>query len=274
MHEAGATWFFSRWALGYHVSDDGEAAAAATRPSNPFRDPRPSEERFAPALANLATLERRHAGHDGVARFCRQVRADVVEICHPPPVVGVEIGAGYPFDWPFRRLHRPWPGGLPLEEILERLAYAAKLGAKSLYLLGGDVALRPERGTILEAAVARGAREIAFETTAIPLARPGAAALLREQGATSAVVEVLAGLGHPVRSREVEAGVAALRDAELRPGAKVVLGADERRALSDARKWLETLGLPLRSVVVLAPRAERWVREEVEDGVEVDVRRE
>ena len=270
LHDAGALWIFSRWALGYHLSDQAQAAPGEV-PRNPFRDPTPDPERFAPVLENLEILERRHMGHDGVAAFCAQIRSDAAEICDPPPVVGVELGAPLPFDWPFpRRLHQRRPGGLPLVEILERLRYASALGARSLYLLGGDVALRPELLTILDRARAE---EITLETTAIPFADDGGelAELSRARGVTGAVIEVLAGGGHPQRDPAVQLGVEALERASIRLGAKLVLGEDDRGAFAEARRWIDQLGLPLDSVVVLAPRAASWVEGELGHDVEVEV---
>lgn len=271
LHEAGALWICSRWALGYHLSDDVEALEGGA-PRNPFRDPSPKAERFAPALQNLETLERRHPHHDGVAAFCAQVRSDAEEICHPPATVGVEVGAPSPVDWPFaKRVHLPWPGGLPLEEILERLDYAAKLGASSLYLLGGDVALRPELLDIL-ARARQIADEITLETTSIPFASDGALARrAAHRGLTGAVIEVLAGCGHPRRSDEVARGVEALRAADIRVSAKLVLGRDDRGAFARAVDWIQALALPLESVVTLTPTAAEWLAEKLGHDVEVEV---
>ncbi len=272
LHEAGALWICSRWALGYHLSDDAEAFDGAA-PRNPFRDPSPRAERFAPALQNLESFARRHSGHEGVAAFCAQVRSDAEEICNPPAIVGVEIGAPSPFDWPFaERIHQPWPGGLPLEEILERLDYAAKLGASSLYLLGGDVALRPELLAILERAQ-EVAGEVTLETTAIPFGSDDGALArkVERRGLTGAVIEVLAGCGHPRRRDEIARGVEALRATDIRLSAKLVFGHDDRAAFAKEVDWIQGFGLPLDSVVVLAPSAAGWLADELGHDVEVEV---
>lgn len=271
LHDAGARWIFSRWALGYHIADEQEVRHS-NAPRNPFRDPEPDRDRFDAALENLATLEGLHPDHTGVTGFCDQVRADVEEICDPPDVVGIEVGADTPVDWPFlQRLHKAWPGGLSSEEILERLAYAHKLGARSIYLLGGDVALRKELPRILDVARDLGVEDVTIETTGIPFARPGAAEELVGSGLSAAVIEILAGLGHPRRLDEVRDGVAALRDAGVRLGSKVVLGHDDRESLTRALAWVDTLELPLFSVVLLARDAEDWVRREVGTDVEVEL---
>jgi hypothetical protein len=249
-----------------HVEDPGDSVVHDEDPiRNPFRDPEPRAERFDGVLRNLATLERRHAGHEGVAAFCAQVRADVAEICDPPDTVGAEVGAVDAVEWPFgsaHRLRRACPGGLPLEEVLERLAYAAKLGARALYLLGGDVALRPGLGEILEAARARGARDVTIETTAIPFAGPGEARrLARQRLFHAAVIDVLVGAGHPLRQPEVERGVAALREAGMRLSARLVLGGDDRAALGHAVDWVRDLGLEVTSAVALDAAAATVVRE-------------
>jgi peptidoglycan/xylan/chitin deacetylase (PgdA/CDA1 family)/GT2 family glycosyltransferase len=270
LHDAGARWVFSRWVLGYHMA--GPLTHGEDPVRNPFRDPEPGSERFAGVLRNLDALERRHRGHAGVAAFCAQVRADVEEICAPPDTVGVEVGADDAIDWPFApasRLRRARPGGLPLEEVLERLAYAEKLGARAAYLLGGDVALRPELSEILEAARARGLRDVTIETTAIPLARPGAARRLARQGLLSAaVVEVLVGAGHPARQAAVARGVAALREAGVRLSARLVVGTGDPGALGRALDWVRELGLPISSVVALDPDIAARAREIL--GVEVE----
>ena len=270
LHQAGAQWIFSRWALGYHLSDEAEENEGRP-PRNPFRDRCPREERFAKVLENLGLLETRHPGNRQVAGFCSQVRADVDEICHPPSVVGVEVGADDPFEWPFPRLGKRHPGGLPLQEILERLAYAEKLGASSLYLLGGDVATRVELPEILDAAVSRGAREISIETSALPFARVALAEELAGRGLSSAVVEVLAGCGHPRRDEAVGRGVAALRRAQISVGAKIVLGENDPKTLATALDWVDELGLTLYSVMLLEKDALDWVRSAVTDAVEVEV---
>jgi len=195
----------------------------------------------------------------------------VDEICAPPAVVGVEVGAGYPFEWPFRRLHRSWPGGLPYEEIRERLAYAAKLGATELYLLGGEVALRPELPALLEEARRLGARRITLETTAFPFSEPVYAQRLKHLGLTVGVVEVLAGSGHPERRDEVARGVVALREAGVSLSAKLVLGQDDRPAFQAALAWIEALELRLDTMVLLDPSDEGWVRGEVGPDVEVEL---
>ena len=271
LHEAGASWIFSRWALGYHLADETESPGRGA-PRNPFRDARPSRERFVGALENLSRLEARHEGHAGVASFCAQVRADIDEICDPPNTLGVEVGAGSPFEWPFeRRLHQPAPGGLPLEEILDRLAYASKLGVRSLYFVGGDVALRRDLPRILDVARDHGVTDMTIETTAMTLGATGAASTLASRGLSAAVVEVLAGEGHPRCDEAVAEGVAALRSAGVRLGAKLVLGADDRAAFDRAMTWIRSLELALYSVVLLDPVAETWVRTMVDSEVEVEV---
>jgi len=271
-HDANALWIFSRWALGYHLSDQAEVACDVA-PRNPFRDLRPTTERFSPALSNLETLRRLHPGHAGVASFCEQIASDAEEICHPPAWVGVEIGAALPFDWPFaRRIHKAWPGGLPLMEILERLGYAEKLGVRSLYLLGGDVALRPELLEILEAA-SQHADDVTLETTGIPFGNDGVrlAGQCSDAGMTAAVIEILAGRGHPHDSKRAVRGVASLRSAGIDLSAKLVVGQDDRSAFERACRWAAELRVPIDSALVIDAPSATWVSSSLGNGVEVEV---
>ncbi|MBN2495921.1 MAG: glycosyltransferase [Deltaproteobacteria bacterium] len=267
LQRAGATWVFSRWALGYHMADAEQADA---RPSNPFRDPAPSPERFAPVLANLDTLAGRHPDDGAIWAFCERLRADVAEIGSPPETIGVECGAPYPFDWPFVRLHARHPGGRSFEAICDRLAYARKLGARGLYLLGGDVLMRGDIEPILAQAAQCGAERITAESTAAPLAASGTARRLRRAGLTGVEVELLAGgdfprpvrLGRRARVTEpglddVAAGVALGREAGLALGAKLVLGEPSEAALERGLARVEALQIELHSAVLCVEEVRR-----------------
>jgi len=132
LHSAGANFVFSRFALGYHLADPEPLPL-----SNPFRDPSPSPAVFAGVQANLATLAERHRGHAGVEAFCASVRSDIEEICGRPYTVGVSIGG---------------PGGFSVQRILDRVAYARRVGAREIYLLGPGVAERDDLDLVARAA--------------------------------------------------------------------------------------------------------------------------
>jgi glycosyltransferase involved in cell wall biosynthesis len=139
LNEVGARWYFSRFALGYHLADTQAAV-----PSNPFRRERPRPADFEGVLTNLRRIEERHGAAAG---FVASVRDDITEICSRPQTVGVEMGAPEPESWPFPSLLQP--GGVELHRILDRVAYAERIGATQLYLLGGDVAAHPDLGRVL-----------------------------------------------------------------------------------------------------------------------------
>ena len=158
LHGAGARWTFSRFALSYHLAEPDEGPT-----SNPFRDPAPTPDKFAGVLRNLATLESRHPGHGGVQRFVASVRSDIDEICSRPWTVGVRVDG---------------PGGFSTWQILDRIAYARRVGAKELYVLGPGVAARDD--VEVWVAAARGAGlAVALEVDAESLDAGHADALRR-----------------------------------------------------------------------------------------------
>lgn len=154
LHRAGAQWIFSRFALGYHVVDPSEPA-----PRNPFRRATPVREDFAGFLSNLEVLRTRHASDPAVASYVEHTLRDIDETCSRPNTVGIEFGGAATVWPPFHgRLHKLAPGGVPTEELLDRVAYAVKVGAKRLWLLGGEPAEHPGFLSVLEAAHAGGLR--------------------------------------------------------------------------------------------------------------------
>jgi GT2 family glycosyltransferase len=169
LHRAGFPFVFSRFAVGFHLVD-----AAEGPPRNPFRAPSPTRERFAGYEKNLATLATLHPNDAAITRFVAQAHADIDETCGRPDTVGVEFGGACPLECPFHReIHRCQPGGLDTHDLLDRLAYALKVGARALYLLGGDPAGHPGFLDLIRAARAGGIRRITTETTALPFALEG-----------------------------------------------------------------------------------------------------
>jgi peptidoglycan/xylan/chitin deacetylase (PgdA/CDA1 family) len=263
--EARARFVFSRFAIGYHLVDPSEGA-----PRNPFRAPAPMRERFAGYEKNLATLAARHAGAPAIAHFVEQARADIAETCGHPETVGVEMGGACTLECAFhRRLHHCQPGGRSTEELLDRLAYAIKVGARALYLLGGEPAAHPGFFTLLRAA--RDARlRVTTETTALPFAADGFAALARAAGLERAVIEVLAfeETAYDAVTRSTclfprfLSGVDRLREAGIALSARLVVRAASpavARSLDDIR----TRGLGLEAVVLL----DEALRGEAEDAL-------
>ncbi len=185
LHRAGARFVFSRFAVGFHLTDPREPA-----PRNPFRRARPTREDFAGYLANLARLEARHPSDPAVAAFAARSRADVDETCSRPHTVGIEVGGAASVRSPWhRQLHRLVPGGVPFHELLDRVAYAEKVGARSVYLLGGAVAEHP-RFVELVARARSVVDWVAMRTLVYPFAAPGLAEAARAAGLVAATCEV------------------------------------------------------------------------------------
>lgn len=253
LHRAGARFVFSRFAIGFHLTDPHEAA-----PRNPFRRRAPTRDAFAGYLANLARLEAAHAGDPAIAAFAARSRADVEETCSRPHTVGIEWGGAATVRSPWhRRLHRVIPGGVPLHELCDRVAYAEKVRARSVYLLGGAPA---EHGAFLE--VVRRARDVvewvAMRTLVYPFAAPGLARAARAAGVVAATCEV-----HAMRRDVHEAilgpdtfdafrrGLDALAEAGIERSARVVRSPRAAAAHEDTLAALAAEGIRVDEVVEL-----------------------
>lgn len=188
LHQAGARWVFSRFALGYHMVDPSEPAAR-----NPFRRANPSQQDFEGFLTNLATLRSRHPNSDVIARYAARTEEDIEETCSRPDTVGIEFG-GAASRWPpfHSRLHRLQPGGVTTEELLDRVAYAAKVGAKGLWLLGGEPAEHPGFTRVLRQAHQHGLR-LGLETMGHPFADAALAAEAKRSGLRHATLLTFGG---------------------------------------------------------------------------------
>jgi len=272
LHRAGAPFVFSRFAVGYHLVDAGEGPAR-----NPFRAPSPTRARFAGYERNLGTLAALHPGDPAVARFVAQAHGDIEETCGRPETIGVEFGGACALECPFhRKLHRCQPGGIDLHELLDRLAYAQKVGARALYLLGGEPAAHPGFLDFLRAARAAGMRRVTAETTALPFAAPGFAEEAKRAGLDHAVVEVLAfdGASYDAITRsagrfpDFKAGLARLGEAGIRRSARLVAGSGqdgEEARVAAALAEIAARGMKLDEVVLLG-EAERHAVERAVRG--------
>jgi GT2 family glycosyltransferase len=259
LHRAGAPFVFSRFAVGYHLVDPAEGP-----PRNPFRALHPTRERFAGYETNLVTLASLHPGDPAIARFVEQARADIDETCGRPETIGVEFGGACRLECSFhRRVHRCQPGGLDTRDLLDRLAYAVKVGARALYLLGGEPADHPGFLDLLARAQKNGLR-VAMETTALPFAREGLAEAAREAGLDQAVVEVLAfeAEAYDAVTRSTDRfplfleGMARLAAAGVGLGAKLVVDPD--RIESVPHTLAEILARTLRLDAVVVPPGRAW----------------
>jgi MoaA/NifB/PqqE/SkfB family radical SAM enzyme len=187
-----------------------------------------------------------------------QARADIDETCGRPGTIGVEFGGACSLACRLhRRAHKCQPGGLDLRDLLDRLAYATKVGATALYLLGGEPAEHPGYLAFLRAARAANFRRVTCETTALPFASDGFAEAARRAGLDEVVVEVLA-FDEPTfdavssthgQFRRFLGGLDALERAGIAWRAKVLVDAASIAALPRTLSSLRHRRLPVLEVV-------------------------
>ncbi len=249
LHRAGARWVFSRFAVGYHLVDPSEPAAR-----NPFRRARPSREDFDGFLANLATLKQQHASDQAIARYAARTEEDIAETCGQPDTVGIEFGGAASRRPPFHaRLHQLQPGGVSTEELLDRVAYAVKVGAKRLWLLGGEPAEHPGFGAVLDAA-SRHELRLGLETMAHPFADPSLATRAQRAGLRHATILTFGGdearhdaLVGPGAWAEHLAGVRNLEAAGVHLSAHLVVTPTTADAMAAHERTLGTRPIDQRS---------------------------
>ncbi len=248
LHAAGARFVFSRFALGFHLVDPSEAA-----PRNPFRRQTPVLADFDGYLRNVELLGALHEGQPAIDSFVRSARADIAETCGRPASVGIEFGGAVARRPPFfSDLHRTAIGGVRVEELLDRVAYAQKVGAASLWLLGGEPAESEAFFPVLHAAHDAGLR-VGMQTQAHVFSIPGLAIRARDAGLGHATL-VFAGTSDAAHDElfgrgaalEPAAGVAALQAADLHIAARVILvSEDELASINDTLRHLEARGIPI-----------------------------
>lgn len=232
LHEAAATYVASRFAVGLHLEDEDEA-----RPRNPFRRTRPTQEDFAPYLANLDTWTALRPGSEAIAQFRERTYCDIEEIIGHPSSVGVEMGACdvEPRSPLHAQLHRLQPGGATQAELLERVAYAVKVGARRLWLQGGDVGSHPALDALLREAKAAGLKTAmqSGPTGWVEVARCVSRARLGVDHVTL-LVDVAHGALLPKLREALSLAYAALQEASIDVGLRVVA-----TTLEDAAEGLE-----------------------------------
>jgi glycosyltransferase involved in cell wall biosynthesis len=255
LRRAGARFVFSRFALGFHIVDPNEPASR-----NPFRAREPTREDFAGYLTNLERLRRRHEGDAAVERYVARSLADIDETCARPGTVGVEMGGEARVRTRHhRRLHRLQPGGVPRHELLDRVAYAAKVGARTIYLLGGEPADHPAFFEVLEAA-ARSVSWVSMESAVHPFAAGGLARRARAAGLRGVVAIVHAfdrdaheALHGPGTYDAFHAGLDALREAGVELAAHVVVTRESAPTLEATLIELAARGMRVEEVSVMEP---------------------
>jgi glycosyltransferase involved in cell wall biosynthesis/peptidoglycan/xylan/chitin deacetylase (PgdA/CDA1 family) len=233
LHAAKASFVFSRFALGYHLVDPTEPA-----PRNPFRKQTPQHEDFAGYLENLEILRTRHGADPAMRAYVEHTLTDIEETCSRPSTVGIEFGGAAERKPPFHaELHRIHPGGVPTEELLDRVEYATKIGARRLWLCGGEPAEHPGFLHVLEEAHRRGLKT-GLETMGHPfdIALAERVARLGVNHVTLLVMgfsrerhDALIGDGAWAR---FEAGVEALRAAKIHLSAHLVWSGGDEAAMA------------------------------------------
>lgn len=264
LHDAGARFSFSRFAVGYHVVDPSEAQSR-----NPFRADPPRRELFDGYLHNLAMLEARHG--ERVRGLAERTRRDVEEICSEPMTVGVEMGGLASVRAPeHMRLHHVQPGGVPTEELLDRVAYARKVRAKTMYLLGGAPAEHP--GFLRLLREGRDAVDwISMQTLVYPFAAPGAVGAAVDAGLRG-VVALVRTLDEALYERLHDApigpfleGLARLEASGLERSVNLVVGLESAESFAETRASLAARGWRLEEVTLLDPGLEAPIRATLTD---------
>ena len=237
LHDAGARWLLSRWALGLHLVDPSEPA-----PRNPFRKHAPVREDFAGFIENLERLGTRHPR---VGAFVERAYADIDETCGHPTTVGIEMGGMASVrSGVHHRLHQVHPGGIPLHELLDRVAYARKIGAQRIYLLGGAPAEHPDVWTLVEAARAE-VSWVSMQTLVYPFAEDGLAAKAHARG-LGGVDAIVYGMDRETHEAVAGAGTwdafctgwQALLDSPLQVNVRLIVTPATRSALEQTRSAL------------------------------------
>lgn len=257
LHRGGARFVFSRFAIGYHLVDPSEEA-----PRNPFRRARPTREDFAGYLVNLETLAAHHRGDPAIETYRARTLADIEEICSRPHTVGIELGGAASVRPPFHAaLHRMQPGGTPLLELLDRVEYAAKVGARRLWLQGGEPAEHPGFLRVLAAAKEHGLK-VGMLTTGHAFADPALAREAHRLGLDHATVLVIGGdaerhehhLGRGTWMR-FALGMESLRDAGIHRSARLVITPGDEEALGLCGERLKNAGIEIDQVLDLTASA-------------------
>jgi glycosyltransferase involved in cell wall biosynthesis len=132
-HKAGINWVFSRFALGYHITDENEGS---TR--NPYKNSNPRREDFSSYLTNLKLFKELHPV-PAVNEFYESSLTDIENILNGESTVGVEFGGFCSLNCSFHnKINKCSSGELSFEELRDRVLFALKTRASFLYLLGGE----------------------------------------------------------------------------------------------------------------------------------------
>lgn len=256
LHQAGAAYVFSRYALGYHVEDEQESS-----PNNPFRRSKPQKSDFEGYLRNLEILGARHADDEVMRDYVGQNIIDVDETCTRPYTVGIEFGGSASLEGPYHDLlHRRVVGGVPEHELLDRIAYAQKVGAKSVYLLGGAPAEHPAFLRVVRQAKSAGLW-VAMRSVVYPFSDPKLAAAARDAGLDSVTCEVHSLGGHDDADARNLQGLRALLKAGVECQARIIVTPRTLAAFPQTLKTFESEGVVVDEVEVTEAALMGQVRE-------------
>ncbi len=128
------TWMFSRFVIGFHMTAFDEGT-----PRNPFKIKNPKKEDFQSYITNLDRLKELHTGQPIIEQFYHQSLQDIENILHADKTVGIEFGGKCSQNCSFHhQINTCKAGEITLEELKDRVLFAEKINADSLYLLGGE----------------------------------------------------------------------------------------------------------------------------------------
>ncbi len=126
-------WVFSRFAVGYHIIDESETISR-----NPFKIGNPQQYHFNGYLTNLELLKALHPVPE-IEKFYEQSLEDIQNILNCDQTVGVEFGGFCKQSCSFHnKINKCSSGEVSFEELKDRVLFAVKSNARSLYLLGGE----------------------------------------------------------------------------------------------------------------------------------------
>jgi MoaA/NifB/PqqE/SkfB family radical SAM enzyme len=149
------------------------------------------------------------------------------------------------------------PGGVPAHELFDRVAYADKIGARSIYILGGAPTEHPAFFELLPRAKAAVDR-VAMLSPVYPFAEEGLAARAAAGGLDAVTCEIHAmdEASHarvfgPGRWAAFRSGLDAIRDAGLERSAHVVVSPETASGHQALLARLEEEGLRVDDITVI-----------------------
>jgi MoaA/NifB/PqqE/SkfB family radical SAM enzyme len=148
------------------------------------------------------------------------------------------------------------PGGVPAHELFDRVAYAEKIGARSVYLLGGEPTEHPAFLELVSRAD-RVVERVAMLSLVYPFAAPGVAACAKAAGLDAVTAEIHA-MDDATHTRvfgagawaKLRAGLDAIRDAGLEVSARVIVSPETVASLEFTLATLAGEGIRVDDVTV------------------------